>query len=60
MIAKFNLNGSAPINNVSTNSGGSSKMLLTLLVIGLVGYVGYKYFYLPSKEKKELENDNQR
>lgn len=62
MIAKFDTMGSIP--NMGTpnasNGGGGTKMLLTLAVIGLVGYLGYKYVYLPSQQKKQVENDNQR
>lgn len=62
MIAKFETIGSTTDLSASntTSTGGSGKMFLTLAIIGLVGYLGYKYVYLPSKEKKETENDNQR
>jgi predicted negative regulator of RcsB-dependent stress response len=61
MIAKFETMGSVPqMGTPSASNGGGSKMLITLAVIGLVGYLGYKYVYLPSQEKKQLENDNQR
>jgi len=61
MIAKFETMGSVPdMGAPSTSNGGGSKMLLTLAVLGLVGYLGYKYVYLPSIEKKQTENDNQR
>lgn len=58
MIAKFETGAPVMASNPTTNNGGgSSKMLITLAVIALVGYLGYKYVYLPSKEKKP-ENDN--
>ena len=61
MIAKFETMGGVPnMGAPSTSNGGSSKMLLTLAVLGLVGYLGYKYVYLPSQQKKQTENDNQR
>jgi hypothetical protein len=61
MIAKFETMGSVPqMGTPNASNGGGSKMLITLAVIGLVGYLGYKYVYLPSQEKKQLENDNQR
>jgi hypothetical protein len=63
MIAKFDSIGSIPTiggTPSASNGGGGSKMLLTLAVIGLVGYLGYKYVYLPSQQKKQVENDNQR
>jgi hypothetical protein len=60
MIAKFDTIGSTSTGTANTSNGGSSKMLLTLAVVGLLGYLAYKYVYLPSKEKKELENENQR
>jgi hypothetical protein len=55
-IAKFET-GSMIETPANGQGGGSSKMLITLAVIALVGYLGYKYVYLPSKEKKP-ENDN--
>jgi predicted negative regulator of RcsB-dependent stress response len=61
MIAKFETMGNVPdLGTPSANNGGGSKMLITLAVIGLVGYLGYKYVYLPSQQKKQEENDNQR
>jgi predicted negative regulator of RcsB-dependent stress response len=61
MIAKFDTMGSIPnMGTPDASNGGSSKMLITLAVIGLVGYLGYKYVYLPSQQKKQVENDNQR
>ena len=61
MIAKFDTMGSIPnMGTPDASNGGSSKMLKTLAVIGLVGYLGYKYVYLPSQQKKQVENDNQR
>ncbi len=62
MIAKFDSIGSIPQigGTPSASNGGGSKMLITLAVIGLVGYLGYKYVYLPSQQKKQVENDNQR
>jgi len=63
MIAKFETMGNVPQMGApsgSNGNGGGSKMLITLAVIGLVGYLGYKYVYLPSQQKKQVENDNQR
>jgi predicted negative regulator of RcsB-dependent stress response len=61
MIAKFETMGNVPdMGTPSASNGGGSKMLITLAVIGLVGYLGYKYVYLPSQQKKQEENDNQR
>jgi|LakMenEpi03Aug12_release.lakeMendotaPanAssembly.Ray.scaffolds.fasta_scaffold1510056_2 hypothetical protein len=53
MIAKFQSEIPA---GTSASPNGKSNMIITLAVIGLIAYLGYKYVYLPSKEKKP-END---
>jgi hypothetical protein len=52
MIAKFQseMNTGTP-----ASSNGKSNMIITLAVIGLIAYLGYKYVYLPQKENKEKE-----
>jgi flagellar basal body-associated protein FliL len=61
MIAKFETMGSVPqMGTPNASNGGSSKTIISLVVVGLIAYLGYKYVYLPSQEKKQTENDNQR
>jgi hypothetical protein len=55
MIAKFQSEIPA---GTPVASNGKSNMIITLAVLGLIAYLGYKYVYLPSKEKKP-ENDGQ-
>ncbi len=54
-IANFETGGSTP--SVGTSKGGSKNLLIIVAAAGLV-YLGYKYWYLPKKEKEK--NDNQR
>lgn len=61
MIAKFETMGIVPqMGTPNTSNGGSSKTIISLVVVGLIAYLGYKYVYLPAQQKKQLENDNQR
>jgi hypothetical protein len=54
-IANFETGNSAP--SVGTSKGGSKSIFMLIAAAGLV-YLGYKYWYLPKKEKEK--NDNQR
>jgi predicted negative regulator of RcsB-dependent stress response len=60
MIAKFETMNVPQMGNSSASNGGGSKTLITLIVFGLIGYLGYRYVYLPSQQKKQEENDNKR
>jgi hypothetical protein len=56
-IAKFET-GAPEIQGTSTSSGGSSKTLITIAVIGLIAYLGYRFVIKPEQDKKKQENDN--
>jgi hypothetical protein len=56
-IAKFET-GAPEIQGTSTNSGGSSKTLIMIAVVGLIAYLGYKFIIKPEQDKKKQENDN--
>lgn len=51
MISEFNTSTSSP-----TGSGNGLKTLVTLLVVSVAIYMGYKYFIAPQKTEKPNEN----
>jgi len=61
MIAKFNTPkiSVAPITTPTSKSGGGSgmKTFLTIIALGGIGYLGYKYWWLPKQEKEKLNKN---
>lgn len=50
MVTKFNTGGSA-------GGGGSTKMLLTLALVGIGGFLAYKFVIKPYLDKKKTEDE---
>ena len=49
-IAKFE---TGSVSSTGSKSGGGSNTLFILIGLGLVAYFGYKYWYIPKKEKEK-------
>ena len=58
-IAKFETGGLETQGTTQNTGGGSSKMLFIIIGLGIAAYLGYKYVYLPSKQKKQENDDRQ-
>lgn len=52
MITEFNTSTVS-----STNKKGSSNTILYIIGLGIVSYLGYRYVYLPYKERKQNEQN---
>jgi hypothetical protein len=50
MIKTFDTNISA--NTTSTGGSGSTKQIITVIVLCAVAYLGYKFVYKPMMDKK--------
>lgn len=61
MIAKFKTPKITvtPITSKPTSNGGGSgmKTILTIIALGGIGYLGYKYWWLPKQEKDKLNKN---
>ena len=59
-MAIATLSGSSTVGTpqVGGTSSGSSKTLITIVVVGLLGYLAYKYVIKPEMDKNKLKNEN--
>lgn len=57
-IATFSGSSTVGTPQVGGTSGGSSKTLITIIVVGLLGYLAYKYVIKPEIDKNKLKNEN--
>ena len=57
-IATFSGSSAIETPQVAGTSGGGSKTLITIVVVGLLGYLAYKYLIKPEMDKNKLKNEN--
>ena len=57
-IATFSGSSTVGTPQVGGTSSGSSKTLITIIVVGLLGYLAYKYVIKPEIDKNKLKNEN--
>lgn len=57
-IATFSGSSTVGTPQVGGTSSGSSKTLITIVVVGLLGYLAYKYVIKPEIDKNKLKNEN--
>ena len=57
-IATFSGSSTVGTPKVGGTSSGSSKTLITIVVVGLLGYLAYKYVIKPEIDKNKLKNEN--
>ena len=57
-IATFSGSSTVGTPQVGGTSSGSSKSLITIVVVVLLGYLAYKYVIKPEMDKNKLKNEN--
>jgi hypothetical protein len=57
-IATFSGSSTVGTPQVSGTSEGGSKTIITIVVVGLLGYLVYKYLIKPEMDKNKLKNEN--